>query len=225
MFGNLIGWIISAVIVVLALLLGRGVLSISQPTAPTGWVASTVKPLGALDDAARAVLPPMNNLKDDAADLYRQASVDYDHSSVVYDSLQKERDLKEVDYTSLPGIDAVVKAGTCPSMELFKSTPAEIVGFQTDVTVLDNLQQVANAMERVVSLAKLEKQNELAEKYAQALLVLGYHLYKERAAYEELSVGESIMGATDQLLMSLYEDENANDKLTALKQFETGPHH
>ena len=220
MFGNLLGWIISAVIAVVALFIGQQVLQVSRPTSASGWVAQTVKPLG-LEDTARLVLPPMNNLKDNAGDLYRQAAADYERSHTAYDGLKTATDLKEIDYAGLMGIDAVVKAGACPSMDLFRSKPEEAVGFATNVTVLDNLEKIALAMEQVVVLAKLEKQNEIARTYAQALLVLGYHLYQERVAYVELSKGESILGAANQLLVSLDEDENQNDKRAAQMAFDS----
>jgi hypothetical protein len=219
MFGNLIGWIISAVLVVLAVLAGNVILSVAQPTAASGSIESKASQL-TLDDQAKAVLPPMDNLKDDVNDLYRQASANYEQNKPQYETLQKARDLKEVDYASLTGLDALVKASSCPSMDLFKAHPEEIVGFSSSVTVLDNLEEVAKAAEQLVVLAHGDKQYDLARKYAVAVQVLGYHLYHERAAYDELSTGESLLGAADTLLISLDEDQNLNDQRSAVMSFE-----
>jgi hypothetical protein len=222
MFGNMLGWGISAVIAVIAVLIGGQVLNVAQPTATSGWVDAKVKPL-TLDQAAQTVLPPMNDLKDDTGDLYRQASADFDRNKALYESLQKARDLKEVDYENLAGLNAVVTAGSCPAMDLFKSNPAEVVGFQTNVDVVDNLEDIAKAGEQVVVLLKLDKTSESyakARKYAEAIEVLGYHLYKERAAYDELSKAESILGAVDRLLIDLDRAENMPDKEAAQKGFD-----
>jgi hypothetical protein len=220
MFGNLTGWIISAVIVVLAAFLGNQLMIISQPTAGSGWVNAKLGPLG-LDDTARAMLPPMNNLKDDAGDLYRQASADYERNKTLYETLQKARDLNEVDYASLAGLNDLVQAAGCPSMDLFKSKPAEAVGFAPSVTVLDDLEEIAKAAQRVAALAKVDKNYDLARKYAEAVQALGWHLYKERVVYDELSTAESLLGSSDRQLSDIDQDQNLPDKAAAIKAFET----
>lgn len=221
MFGNVTGWIISAVLVVIALLLGGQLLSASQPSPGSGFVDARFKPLS-VEDTVHAVLPPMNDLKDDTGDLYRQASADYERNTIVYDSLKKARDLKEVDYAGLAGLNNLLTAGGCPGMDLFKEKPEEVVGFETNVTVLDNLEALALAAEQVMLLAKVgpKPDYDLSRKYADAVFVLAYHLYKERGAYDELSKAESIFGAVDRVLIDLDRAQKLPDKEAAVKAFD-----
>jgi len=219
MFGNLLGWMISAVLVALALFVGSQILAVSQPTPPSGWVGQKVKPLG-LDDTAKAVIPPTTNTSDDAGDLYRQAAADYAANKQVYEAMSSAHSLAESNYESLTGLRDILKAADCRSMDLFRTKPQEVVGYETDVMVLFNLQKAAEAAELVAALAKAENQFDIARKYAQAVWVLGYRLYQERAAFVELDTGESLLGAADHLLIELDEKQSMPDKLTAMKQFD-----
>jgi hypothetical protein len=220
MFGNLLGWIISAIIAAMAVYLGYELLELAKPTAATGWVQTTVKPLD-LTEVARAAFEPMDSLKDNAGDLYRQAIADYERNKIGYENAEKSQDLNEANVGSLRGLDLLVSAAHSSSMDLFKSKPDEIVGFNTNVPALDDLEDIAKTAEHLLVLAKVDQNYDLARKYANAVGALGYHLYKERIALVELDKAEELMGDGSAALKSIAQAEHADDKVSAQDQFQT----
>jgi hypothetical protein len=219
MFGNQLGWIISFCVAVAGTFLGFQLLLLAQPTSPTGWVQKTVQPLQ-LADLAKGVLDPMTDLKDDAGDLYRHAISDYQRHKTAYQELQKTRDFDESDIAELAGMDDLVKAAACPAMDLFRSKPDEIVGYSTSVDSLDDLEEIKKAVENVIALAMYDKRYDVAHKYANALMALGYHLYVERVAYIELSAAENFMGTGCAALLQTAKAEHADAKISALQNFD-----
>jgi hypothetical protein len=219
MFGNQLGWIISFCVAAAGTFLGYQLLLLAQPTAPTGWVQKTVQPLQ-MADMAKTVLDPMTNLKDDAGELYRHAISDYERHKTAYQELQKTRDFDETDIAELAGMDDLVKAAGCPSMDLFKSKPDDIVGYSTSVDALDDLEEIKKAVENVIALAMYDKRYDVAHKYANGLAALGYHLYTERVTYIELSAAENFMGTGCAALLQTAKAEHADSKIAALQNFD-----
>ena len=181
---------------------------------------ATVKPLD-LTQAARTAFDPMDGIKDNAGDLYRQAIADYERNKIGYENAQKSQDLNDANTGSLNGLDLLVTAAGCASMDLFKSKPDEVVGFDTDVTALDDLGEIAKTAEHLLVLAKVDQNYDLAHKYANAVGALGYHLYKERIALVELQKGIELMGDGSAALKSIAQAQHADDKIAIQDQFET----
>ena len=214
MWGNRFGWGISAVICLAALLLGYLGYQKGQPTVPTGELVAAVKPL-ALADAAKAVLPPPKPLGD-AGPLYRQAIAEYHAHQSAYDAITATKDYDPAAVEQLKALDDLVAATNCPTMDLFASKPAEIINYDQDVPALDDLQVLAKVAEYVVTLAAYDKDYKTADKYAAAVLGLGYHLYQERLTYGELEAGISLMGTGSEALKEVA--QKAGDKPAAAAQ-------
>jgi len=222
MFGNLTGWIISAIIACVGGYGGYELLLIAQPTAPSqingvDWSKATAKPLN-LSDAAAAVLLPMNNPKEDAGDLYRKAIADFDAHPTLYTELRNPSeagDFEESEVAELKGLGFICDAATCSSMHLFSTHPDEVVGFSSTVPTLDKLSLIAEAMGKVALKAKSASPPNyaIASKYANALTAMGFNLYKERVALCELDAGESFMGQGLRELKEIDEKEHATAKL------------
>ncbi len=193
MWGNRFGWGISAVIVLGAMVLAYGLYSLGQPTLATGELVAAVKPL-TLADAARSVLPPPQPLGD-AGDHYRRAIQDYHDHRSAYDELTKSKDYDLAAVEQLKGLDELLAAVGCPTMDLFKSHPEEIVNYDQTVPALTDLEALAAAANYVVTLAAYDKDYKTADKYATAVLAMGVHLYRERLTYDELEAGISLMGS------------------------------
>jgi hypothetical protein len=219
MFGNVLGWIISAVIAVAGVFGGYELTQISQPTAPTGWVHQTVQPL-TMTELAKTVLDPMTNLGDNAGDLYRHAIADYQNHTSQYQDLQSAQNFNQEKIDGLAGMNDLVKAAGCPAMDLFKSKPDEIVGFNTNVDALDDLQEIARATANIAMRAYGDKNYDAAHTYSNALAALGLHLYQERIAYAELSAGEDDLGTGIGGLIEIDRAKQDDLKLGALKQFD-----
>jgi hypothetical protein len=230
MFGNAIGWIISALIACVGGYGGYQLLLIAQPTAPSqvngvDWDKAIAKPLN-LTDTATAALLPMNNPKDDAGDLYRQAIADLDAHETLYASLQSGAnadDFDESEVAELKGLGFICQAATCSSMHLFSTRPDEVVGFTNPVVTLDKLSQIANAMGKVALKAKsaTPPNYEVAGKYANALAAMGYNLYKERVALCELDAGESFMGQGLSEMISIDKALHSTAKLESAQAMDT----
>lgn len=192
MWGNRFGWGISAVIWIGAAVLGYALHALGQPTLPTGELVAAVRPF-TLADAARAWLPA-SAATGDAAELYRRAAADYRDHRAAYDALTASRDYDPAAIERLAGLNDLVAATDAPTMDLFRSRPAEIVNYDPAVPVLDDLQALGNVSAAVVALAAYDKDYKAADRYATAVLAVGYHLYQERLTYDELSAGISLMG-------------------------------
>lgn len=226
MFGNTMGWIISAIIAAVGGYGGYQLLLLAQPTTPSqvngvDWAQAIAKPLG-LSDVAAAALLPMTSAKDDAGDLYRQAIADFDAHATLYAALQKPDDFDESEVAELKGMGLMTQAATCSSMHLFSTHPDEVVGFNTKVVTLDKLTQIAGAMGKVCLRAKgsTPPNYAVAAKYANALAALGYNLYKERVAWCELDAGEGFMGSGLRELSSIDKAEHADAKMQAVQAFD-----
>ena len=192
MWGNRFGWTISGAIWLLAALLAYELYALGQPTPPTGELVAAVKPF-TLGDAAKAVLPPAKPLGD-AGDWYRKAIGDYHAHASAYAALTQSKDYDRAAVEQLNGLDDLVAAIDCPTMDLFQSKPQEIINYDQNVPALDDLQSLGGTAAYVVTLAAYDKDYATARKYATAVLALGYHLYQERLTYGELSAGISLMG-------------------------------
>ncbi len=192
MWGNRFGWGISAVIVAAAVVLAYALHTLGQPTPPTGELVAAVRPF-TLADAAGRLLPPVAPLGD-AADHYRRAIADYRAHRPAYDALLAGKDYRPDAIAKLTGLRELVAAVDCPTMDLFRSKPEEIVNYDGSVPALDDLQAVANAAAYVVALAAYDKDYKTADTYATAVLTAGRNLYRERLTYGELSAGVSLMG-------------------------------
>jgi hypothetical protein len=224
MFGNAIGWVISAIIACIGGYGGYKLLLLAQPTAPSqingvDWDKAVAKPLN-LTDVAAAGLLPMTNPKEDAGDLYRKAIADFDAHPTLYTSLRAPADAEDFDESEiaeLKGLDCICQAATCSSMHLFSNHPDEVVGYNSVIPTLDKLTALADAMGKVALKAKsaTTPNYALASKYANALAAMGYNLYKERVALCELDAGEAFMGAGLREMVSIDKAEHATAKMEA----------
>ncbi len=219
MFGNTMGWLISAVITAVAAFAVYGLVQAGIPTPATGY-ASTVKPL-TLD--ARAALPPEKDIGTNAGDLYRDAIADYNAHSAQYAELQKNQDYPSAEKSAsrLKGLDDLIKAIPCESMKLFVNQPDRVINFDAhppDLEALDGLGKTAGSM---IALAMYDKDYPVAIQYADAVLALGFHLYQERIAYPELSEGETLMGLGNDSLLTIAQAQHAASEVDIQQQFKS----
>jgi hypothetical protein len=226
MFGNLIGWIISAVLAAIGIGLGHALMQAAEPTSATNeqWTKLAHAQLN-LTDVATAALPPMNDPKNDAGDLYRPAAADFDNHQTDYQDLQKATDFDADKVGQLKGIDFICQATTASSMHLFSNKPEEVVGFDSTVAVLDKLGEIETAMTHEIMLAKAldtkPRRLDLARKYATAIEAMGYRLYQERAALIELDLAEKFLGESGELLTEIDRDEHNDIAASAQAAFKS----
>src|SRR4051812_45821103 len=90
MFGNRLGWGISAVIVMFAAFVAYLIYEAARVTPPTGWVQQTVRPLAAPTGADTMVAGASEPR--DAGELYRRAIDDCSANRSAYDALAAAKD-------------------------------------------------------------------------------------------------------------------------------------
>jgi len=189
MFGNRLGWGISALMWLAAAYLVYAIVHVGEPSPPTGWATVSVHTLQ-LPAGADAVLPGMTDTRD-AADFYRLAIDDYNNNPDAYAALEKVTAVDEK--TKLPGIAAILEATPCAKMNLFRGKPEEVVKYDVEKEPLEALYHVAQIVKRLALLYEDKKPAMAARHYA-ALFSLGVKMYQERVVYDELVKGEDLMG-------------------------------
>jgi hypothetical protein len=188
MFGNRLGWGISAVIVFIACLIGRLIYQSAQSSPATGWIEKTVRPI-TLPGNVEAITGPMNR-SSDAAAFYRKAIDDYNADSAAYAALESTTTPDPAAVAARPGLRALLEGMHCNRMDLFRSNPQLVVNYEREKDPLVALDHVAHALAQL----SLRADPATAGPCYQALVSLGYKLCQERVVYAELAMGEELMG-------------------------------
>lgn len=218
MWGNRLGWGISAVIILFACFIGYLIEQAGLPTPPTGWVSKSVHPLEIPTNANQVVTGGTQAC--DAGDFYRQAIADYQSSPSFYDRLAEARDFDPAIVAQRPGLKALVDATSCSTMNLFQTKPQEVVSYEPERAPLEAIDKVAMAAARVALLAGTNKDTATAKKYDEAVFSLGLKLYQERVVYDELIKGEGLMGIGAGGLQRLADRANNQSRANVLKDFD-----
>jgi hypothetical protein len=185
MFGNRLGWSISIIILIFAGLLARLIDQTAQSSPATGWIQKTIKPISAIASVDQ-IIPGMDSNRD-AGDLYRRAIAAYRDEPAPYDAIAAG---KPPSLAAVTGLRAIVDAGSYGKMDLFQSRPEQIVQYERDDDPLRALGQVARAVVQVA----LRSDPATSGRFYSAVLSLGIKLYQERVVYDELAMGEELMG-------------------------------
>ena len=219
MWGNLTGWGISALIVLLVggwvYLIERG----SARTQPTSFSSNQAyfepfrlpeRPaaLGATKDA-------------DAGPLYHRAIDLYLDDRALYTNFAAIGKLGSPDAPRLSAIDALVEAAPCRSMTLFAAEPALLVNYNLNkppIEALENLGRVC--VDRLALLNQRAGRKEEAAKFYRAGFALGYHLCSERVTYDELNLGLQLLGKTGPMLAKLSTDAGDTSAAKEYEEFE-----
>ena len=194
MFGNRLGWGISAVLVLLAGLLAYQFHQLGQPTPSTGELAAYAKVPPGLAELARPMLGPSKPLGD-AGNLYRAAAAAYAAHAADYDAVADQRDYKPAELEPLKAFADLIDATDLPAMDLYASKPGEIINYDQTVPSLEQLEKLGDLSSSIAAAAayKDTKDYDAAKRYCRATLSLGLHLYQERLTYGELRAGMDLM--------------------------------
>ncbi len=200
MWGNRLGWRISAGIVVLVI--GLVVLlqmtnTISPPTA----LGKNPKNLALIElpVAPSSVLKTMTD-DCDAGDLYRKAIAEYRKNPAPYDNFDSKRPLPTAQLTAL---GPLLMAAHCKNMTLFSRDPEKVINYASEHPDIEAIATIGNAAVKVGMLKKIAGNLDEARQYEEAAFALGAKLYQERVVYDELSVGLGLMGSAATALASL----------------------
>jgi hypothetical protein len=226
MWGNRLGWTISAVIL-LAYIAGFGwlVRGMNTASAATAFVneAPATSPL-ALPVSPVSALPSMTDPAD-AATLLRQAIDHYRRNQQAYDRFltSPPGSAAGLPPSDVRGVDLLVQATPMSTSTLFAQQPESIVGYgpRADLEALSKLGDAA------VRLGLLRQngdagQKQQAVKYYEAAFSLGAKLVSERVTYAELMQGLRLMGDSAVHLAKLARAAGDTKRAQAFANFNAG---
>jgi hypothetical protein len=216
MFGNRLGWGISALIAMFAGFLAHLIYQAARVSPPTGWVQTAVKPL-TVPAGAGSVVADMNDPRD-AGEFYRRAIGDYLSNRQAYAATETATDAKVLTESHVEGIAALVDATHLQTMNLFAAEPQEVVSYDAERAPLEAIYHVGKAALREAALLRRDDPDQTKRLY-EAVFSLGVKLYRERVVFDELSKGEDLMGTAAAGLQQLAQHDKDTARATALQQF------
>ena len=220
MWGNSVGWIISAIIT-LAMAGWLWFLSVSTaPTPPTAF-SSDPQNLAAIELPAPPAdaLPPREPC--DAGPLYRQAIDAYHANRTIYEDFSRLGTLNSANATKLDAIELLVQAAKCDDMKLFSPQPRELINYQRTRPPLEALEALGRVcVDRLGLLNQRAGNHDAAMKYYQAGLAMGVHLCDERVTYDELQLGLDLVSKSSAGMARLAETRGNTDLAAALRDYD-----
>jgi hypothetical protein len=217
MWGNSLGWTISAALVVLCGAWLYIIANASKQTPPTDFSRDerNFAALALPAPPSEAFPPAKTGI--DATSLYRQAIELYLGDRTTYDDFARRGKLDSPDVAKLQAIDLLVEAAPAREVKLFTSTPAEIVSYKRDKIPLDALKTLGQVcIDRLGLLNQRAGKSDEAMKYYQAGIALGWNLAIERLTYEELALGMELIAKSSAGMARL----ERNGLSAALREFD-----
>lgn len=202
MFGNLTGWILSALIAVAG---GSGLWALSRPprvSAPSG-VFPKLLGIVELPTDPKTVAPVKMEGDCDAGEKYRAAIDDFLANRRQYDGWYEKANTAMA--AKPRGVELLVEAAECRRMNLFRRTPAEVVTYDPEPQAIEAIERLGQmAIQRGMLLRKTQPDD--AWRYLAAAFALGHHLYNERLAWREFTAGVNLMVSASKYLAELEQD-------------------
>jgi hypothetical protein len=194
MWGNALGWRISAVMFVVAMAAGLWLRAQMQITDPTS-LSMDEKNLAELSPPMPAEAIVTQDQPGDAGEKYAAAAaINQNDPDACDDYSQNLRGAPP------PAMQLVLDATHLSQMNLFGKDPGSIIDYQSEHPELDGLARIGQEMESAaLRLQRAGKMDE-ARTFLLAAYALGLNLLRERVDYDEYSHGMGLMdGATTAL--------------------------
>jgi hypothetical protein len=219
MWGNRLGWSISAVIAIVVIgtitFYARGANRMSDATPFGTETAGQTLNLAA---SSRAVIGGEPSACD-AAGPYGEAIALYRKDRKTYDDIA-EGTTRVADLPKLPALMKLAEGTRCEQMTLFTADPSRIVRYD-DSPDLDALRALGKAAVRAGLIYKTNKKNFEAMKCYEAAFALGSKLYDDRLTYREMMAGQELMGEAGVGISKLSFDRGDTDRSDAAQKFDT----
>ena len=210
MWGNALGWMISAV---MAATTAAVFYSISTPqveSKPMGLISGAYQPIALSMPAAL----PSGGRDCEAGALYRQAIIHYLNAPKPYEDPLHAR------AGELSAINLVLQATDCGRMNLFESRPQQLVNYGTAQPELDALLKLGEAANTLGLGLLVDNKPDAARAYFMAAFALGRQLFQERVAWRELSAGLTLMSEAAQNLAKLADQTQEGARADVLRKFQ-----
>ena len=222
MWGNRLGWTISAGIVVLVAGLLWLLASSTNRTAPTEFARDP----GNFDELVLPPPPPLPRSTTHptvpAGPFWRSALDSFDRDRALYEDFAITGSLKARRVDELAAVEVLVGASELAQPGVFASHPEEIVNYNHTKEPLEKLRILGRVMvDRLALLyARDPAKRDLAEKYAQAGALLGEALSQERLTYEEFALGQEFLAKSAFVLARIADERKDPVKASAWRQYE-----
>lgn len=217
MFGNIQGWLISAVLAVAYVFALFQLTEINRPTKPTSF-GYDAKNLASLDLPVSPGTVVKMDQPGDAAGLYLRAMSAVSSNKAQYDRFATRGMEDEV--ADLGGLDNLIEATRLSSMRLFATRPAEIISYQAMPPRLETLDLIGKCCVRAGVVTK-PVDAKRARAYYEAAFSLGAKLYAERITFSEAMSGLGLMGDASAGMAGLPKDVVTPDEQAAIRTFNT----
>ncbi|MGD0389590.1 MAG: hypothetical protein ABSC42_11605 [Tepidisphaeraceae bacterium] len=209
MWGNALGWKISAVIFLLALAIGAWLHNQMQITAPTA-LSLDEKNLAALSPPAQTIVE--RNQPGDAGEKYSAAGAAYDDNEDACDEFAKNPVGPPP-----PPIRLVMDATNLSQMNLLAKNPQAVVDYQSDHPALDDLSKIGQDLQSA-ALRCRKDHPEQAMDLLRAAWSLGANLYQERVDYDEFAQGMGLMNGALTAMAEMEPADSSRQKLLQMQQ-------
>jgi hypothetical protein len=220
MWGNRLGWTISALIVLATaglLWLLSGIGNRSKPT-----TFSRDEHNFAELAIPKPPLIPSTTQPTAAGPTWRSATDAFDRDRALYEDFAITGSLKAKRVDELAAVEVLVGASELALPGVFASNPEALVNYNNTKPPLEALRILGRVM--VDRLALLHSRDpakrDLAEKYARAGAVLGDALSRERLTYDEFALGQELLGKSAFLMARFAEQRNDTANAWAWRDFE-----
>jgi hypothetical protein len=222
MWGNRLGWTISACIVLATAAMLFVVARASQRTPPTAFAREQRNFVALELPEPPAVVIGNQAAGGDAGPLYRKAIETYLADRVPYDTFADSGRLESDAARRLAAVDLVVQAADCQTMSsLVAGRPAELINYDHVKPALEALDVLGRIC--VDRLGLLEQRAGLVEdaaKHVRAAFVLGHHLCRERVTLEEFQLGLRLLSKSTAVMLSSAAASKDDARAAALREFD-----
>lgn len=215
MWGNRLGWMLAAgLVIVMIVAIAAAYVVTGKRTEPTAFSRDSANLAEIkLPRNPRELLPPQSR-DADAGDIYWRAVADYQKNINEYERLATTFDAKRA--LALDGVKAVLEAADYRRAALFAGRLEAAVGYGSRPGVIA-LHRVGAVVSRLGTDYAQKAQFEDARKYLLASYVLGFHLCDQRMSRLQLSAGLGLMAQSATVLKQI---ENADGNAAGGKRYE-----
>ena len=211
MWGNLTGWIISAMMLLITAAVLYQAAQPPQESQPANLIPDAFKPI-ALPVNPDTVAPPATQ-DCDATELYQQAIETYLKDPHSYENAGSKST------SELPALRIILQAADCGRMHLFDLRPQQVINYNDHKPWVEALLALGEASNNFGLRLRDDKPRE-AEKYYLAAFALGERLFREAVTWQEMSAGLSLMSMSARSLMDLSKRANDTARFDVLQHFQ-----
>lgn len=192
MFGNRLGWGISAALVlVVGLALWQFIYRPGTEAQPPTAVGQNAEKFTLELSPDPRTLAPFMTEPQSAVELYKQAIAEYEAKRPVLG----EPDPREL----AKAIDLLVQASKMKGAGVFVDRPGELINYSARRPGLEALKSLGDMAFRLGREAQNAKQPDKARQMYEAMFALGLKLYEERLTYDEMNAGWNLLAVASYL--------------------------